>query len=578
MAISQDIDSIVGLNLNEVDTQITNIWKMTWEQVLLLALYSRRQYFEEDAFSFRQRMRLIHALDTLKQKSFYAIGSNESAGSFLEQYIIILKKVENGCGSNDILEYLFDDEGDKTVPYAQNNKTIKKIISEAIEKQGIAFSKSNRELYYSYYTMYKALKDLVPTLQNTLMYQPPDIKEVYYGCMIEIFLESFKGIPDTYSSNPTQDIFSRLENLSELSNKQYIESELKSFISLFAAEENKKQLEQLFYKRLIEGNPSNEHYEQYSQFTGIGEWAKKVFNELSLIGDREKTGFSDFYTSEEKDGQLQIMLHKDQIRDLSNLGLLKSLFNTIATQVEIEAGSLEKQHETILNRDTVESVERISDWYSRNNVGLFSRINQVPGFIAYLLKFDTEHALGVFDVQIGGINLDGRGLNGFNRPKKTSEKNFLISVIIKYCLYHGMDFKVFYSNYVYKSPASNNKSTVESSRSFIKYFEENLKKETETYGNEILSEWANLSASEDDKKESSTEDDIDNKAHNRVMNRFKRMPKHQSGKTYKSDYLNSSDLLSNLIKKQKYQTAADKNITYPFNSSFPLPLWVTRIN
>lgn len=574
MGISQDIDSIVGLNLNEVDTQITNVWKMTWEQVLLLALYSRRQYFEEDAFSFRQRMRLIHALDTLKQKSFRAIGSNESARSFLEQYIIILKKVENGCGSNDILEYLFDDEGDKTLVYGQDNKTIKKILSETIERQGIAFSKSKRELYYSYYTMYKALRDLVPTLQLTLKYQPPNIKEVYYDCMVNIFENNYKD----FSFEPIEGILDRMEKTANLTSKQYIESKLEEFTSFFTSEHNKKQLKQLFYKTLIDGNPSNEGYYEYSQFTGIGEWAKKVFNELSLTGDREKIGFADFYTFEEQDDQLQITLHKNQIRDLSNLGLLKSLFSTIATQVEIEAGSLERQHRTILNRDTVESVERISDWYSQNNVGLFSRINQVPGFIAYLLKFDTEHALGIFDVQIGGINLDGRGLNGFNRPKKTSEKNFLISVIIKYCLYHGMDFKVFYSNCVYKSPNLDDKSTVKGSRAFIKYFEESLKKETETDGNEILKEWVHLSASEDDKKECNTQDDIDNKAHNRVMNRFKRMPQHQSGKSYKSDYLNNSDLLSNLIKKQKYQTDAVKNITYPFNSSFPLPLWVTRLN
>lgn len=577
MAISKDFDLIVGLNLNEVDTQITNIWKMTWEQVLLLALYSRRQYFEQDAFSFRQRMRLIHALDTLKQKRFYGIGSNVNAEDFLEQYIIVLRKVENGHGSNDILEYLFDDEGDKTVLHSQQQKTIKKIISEAIEQRGIAFSKSSgtgRELHYSYYTMYKALKDLVPTLQLTLKYQPPNIKEVYYDCMVNLFEESRKN----FSIESVGDMLVRMNKIASIPKKQYIESNLEAFTSFFANEQNKKQLKQLFYKRLIDGNPSNETYPEYSQFTGIGEWAKKVFNELSLISDKEKTGFTDFYTFKEQDDQLQITLHKSQIRDLSNLGLLKSLFNTMATQVEVEVGSLEKQHKTILNRDTVESVEKISDWYSQNNVGLFSRINQVPGFIAYILKFDTEFALGVFDVQIGGINLDGRGLNGFNRPKKTSEKNFLISVIIKYCLYHGMEFKNFYNNFVYASPNLDNKSTIKSSRAFIKYFEDNLKEKTETDGNEILSEWAHLSVSEDDKKGSNTQDDIDSKAHNRVMNRFKRMPKHQYSKNLKIDYLESSDTLHNLIREQKYQLSADKAVAYPFNSSFPLPLWVTRLN
>lgn len=574
MDASQDVDSIVDLNLNEVDTQITNIWKMAWEQVLLLALYSRRQYFEKDAFSFRQRMRLIHALDSLKQKRSYGIGSNANAEGYLKQYITILKKVEDGCGSNDILEYLFDDEGDDRVFHGQERKTIKKIISEVIEREGIAFPKSSKKLFYSYYTMYKALRDLVHTLQLTLIYQPPNIKEVYYGCMVEVFLKGFKGIPDSYQ----EDIFSRLEKLKDLDNKQYIKSEFNSFKAFFANDENKKQLKQLFYQRLIEGNPPSEDYEEYSQFTGVGEWAKKVFSELSLVGDREKIGFDDFYTYEAQDSRLQITLHKDQIRDLSNLGLLQSLFNTIATHVEIEAGSLDKQHEMILNRDKVESVERISDWYSQNSVGLFSRINQVPGFIAYLLKFDTEHALGVFDVQIGGINLDGRGLNGFNRPKKTSEKNFLISVIIKYCLYHRMDFRTLYLNYIYESPISDNKSTVENSRSFIRYFEDKLKKETGVEGNRILKEWAELSESQDDEEGSETQDDIDSKAHNRVMNRFKRMPKHQFSKTYKSDYLNNADLLSNLIKAQKYQSSTDETVTYPFNSNFPLPLWVTRIN
>ena len=230
MDASQDVDSIVDLNLNEVDTQITNIWKMAWEQVLLLALYSRRQYFEEDAFSFRQRMRLIHALDSLKQKRSYGIGSNANAEGYLKQYITILKKVEDGCGSNDILEYLFDDEGDDRVLHGQERKTIKKIISEVIERKGIAFPKSSKKLFYSYYTMYKALRDLVHTLQLTLIYQPPNIKEVYYGCMVELFLKGFKGIPDRCQ----EDVFSRLEKLHDLGNKQYIKSEFDSFNAFFA--------------------------------------------------------------------------------------------------------------------------------------------------------------------------------------------------------------------------------------------------------------------------------------------------------------------------------------------------------
>ena len=574
MGSAQDIDSIVGLNLSEVETQITNVWKMTWEQVLLLALYSRRQYFEKDAFFFRQRMRLIHALENLKRKLVHSLGSNTNAQRFLEQYIKILKKVEDGCGSNDILEYLFDDENDEKVVHGQQKKTIKKIISEAIEREGIAFPKASREMFYSYYMMYKALKDLIHTLQLALIYRPPNIEEVYYDCMVELFEESLKG----FSSESIEDLLSKSESMGELNSKQYIESELESFTSFFTVEKNRNELHQLFYQRLIGGNPSNEGYEEYSQFTGVGEWAKKVFNELSLVGDREKTGFDDFYTFEEKDNRLQISLHKEQISDLSNLGLLQSLFDEIATQVEVREGGSNKRSEMILSRDIVDSVGRISDWYIQNSVDMFSRINQIPKFLAYILKFDTENALGIFDVQIGGVNLDGRGLNGFNRPKKTSEKNFLISVIIKYCLYHNMDFRTLYLNYVYTSPISNNKSTVENSMAFIKYFEENIKEKIEFDGNEILKEWADLTETEDDRKGSKTQGEIDSKVHNRVINRFKRMPRHQSSKSFTSDYLDSEDLLNNLIKKQKYQSSTGKTVAYPFNSSFPLPLWVTRIN
>ena len=181
-------------------------------------------------------------------------------------------------------------------------------------------------------------------------------------------------------------------------------------------------------------------------------------------------------------------------------------------------------------------------------------------------------------MQIGGVNLEGRGLNGYRRPRKISEKNFLISVIIKYCLYHNVDFKVLYSNYVYDSPISDKKSTVENSMAFVKYFDDNLKQQIKVEGNEIFQEWAELLATEDDKKESKTQADIDNKVHNRVMNRFKRMPKHQVSKTYSSYYLDSEDLLKTMIKKQKYQSSTDNAVTYPFNSSFPLPLWVSRIN
>lgn len=579
----ESIDSIVDLNLSEVESQITNIWKMTWEQVLLLALYARRQYFEEDSFSFRQRMRLIHVLENLKQKNFHGVESNAAlAERFLEQYIVILKKVENGCGSNDVLEYLFDDESDVKVIHGQQNKTVKKIISESIERKGIAFPKASREMLYSYYTMYKALKDLIRTLQVALNYRPPNIRKVYYACMVHIFKESRKSIfyqsVQNIFSKPVEDNGSRQGTTEELSNEQYIESELESFTLFFSTVEKKKELKELFYQTLIDGNPLKEGFEEYSQFIGVGEWAKSVCNELSLIGDRERIGFDDLYTFKEEDNLIQIALHKEQIRDLSNLGLLQSLFDEIATQLEVKEGSLKKQSKAILSRDAVESVERISDWYIQNSVDLFSRINQIPKLVAYLLKFDTEQALGVFDVQIGGVNLDGRGLNGYRRPRKISEKNFLISVIIKYCLYHNMDFKVLYFNYVYDSPISDKKSTVENSMAFVKYFDDNLKQQIKVEGNEIFQEWAELLATEDDKKESKTQADIDNKVHNRVMNRFKRMPKHEISKTYSSYYLDSEDLLNTMIKKQKYQSSTDNAVTYPFNSSFPLPLWVNRIN
>lgn len=567
----ESIESIIKIDLEDLSFQLTNIWKMVWEQVILLSLYSRGQYFvikdRADAINFSQRMRLMHTLDNLMR-------GKRAEQELKDQCRIIIDKVESNSGSNEILELLFDDSNEQKTGYGSNKKTIKERVRDEIEKEGIAFPPSDKTMQFSYYAMYKSLTNLIPLLQLAASYSEPSVvivREQLFGHIRTVIQD------DKNNGFMPEDKEKALSDLN-LTDEQYIDENLRVLEGLISNKDKYKSIVSGFYHRLIVGNI--DAYE--NKELGIGSWAKKVFDFTSLKSEQEAKDVSDFYILHEdgQTGRITVSFDKNKLINIMDLGLLKPLLHDIGFQAELLISKQEKNKNTseFEKQSDINALQAISEWYDHNNTSLFIRSNQIPKLVAYLLSCDIENNIGIYNNLIGGYNLCNRLLKYLKNPKKASERNLHITLVMKYCLYHHMTLSNLYNDLLSQVQLNLDKkpSTAEQYMMVIEQLndlEETLCSDLLDFPNELFEDWASLLSPKEIVSSFQLEDA---QTYNRIMNRFKRPPKPKYKiKGEPHDYF-SSVLLDKLVRDQKHQKYNSNPIAYPFNSSFPLPLWVKR--
>src|SRR5688572_33484781 len=121
---------VLGINVKKLIGVMQNIHKMAWEQVLLLAVYSRQQYFtSEDMVGFSHRIQLVH-------KALHYSDLCKDVLTLLQQ-----KK-----GSNEIVKMLLSLESSQASGLLRD-----------MEQNNIAFACERDTHPYSYYAMYSIL-------------------------------------------------------------------------------------------------------------------------------------------------------------------------------------------------------------------------------------------------------------------------------------------------------------------------------------------------------------------------------------------------------------------------------------
>lgn len=575
----KSIESIIGIDLEDLNAQLTNVWKMVWEQVILLSLYSRGQYFEirnrTDAINFSQRLRLIHILNDL-------IEDKDKTQELKDQCRVIVAKVESNSGSNEILELLLDDSNDQKIRDGSTEKTAKEKIRDVIESEGIAFPPSNKTMQFSYYAMYKSLTHLIPLLQLSAHYIEPSVDRVR-----KLLFNYIGAVIQKHKDNSFTQQLDLTESLSDLNltDEQYVTKHLKNLEGLMSNEDQRKSIISGFYHQLIVGNIGLNG----NEILGIGSWAKKVFDFTSLKSDQETKGASDFYTldEDEQTGQITVSFDKSKLKNIIDLGLMKPLLYDVGFQTDLLISKKEKGRNIseFEKQSDINALQTISEWYDHNNTRLLIRANQIPKLVAYLLSLDIEHNIGIYNDLIGGYNLRNRVLKYFKNPKKASERNLHVILVMKYCLYHHMSLDNLYNIFASKvqlptldkeKDKEKNKK-IPTSEQYILVMEQlsnlqtTLSSELLSFPNELFEDWASLLSPKTEKPSSDT---TNVQLYNRITNRFKRPPEHNFNGELRNYFVKG--LLDNLVIEQKQQKDSINPIAYPFNSSFPLPLWVKR--
>ena len=157
-ATNREILKFFGCSPEKILESLKEIYKMTWEQVLLLAVYSRQQFIEqeknwslpiESPKNFSNKIKLINILFHRTEQNYELLSDK------------VLEKIENYEDIHSITSFLMKIEESRD---AQLSDLAKNLLNE-ISTNYISFTSKdshNNKHPYSYYSIFKILNYSLP--------------------------------------------------------------------------------------------------------------------------------------------------------------------------------------------------------------------------------------------------------------------------------------------------------------------------------------------------------------------------------------------------------------------------------
>jgi|JI9StandDraft_1071089.scaffolds.fasta_scaffold71153_3 hypothetical protein len=514
--MKQEIYGLLDLNQKELVDLTTSTYKLVWEQVLLLAISARQQYFHRDTNEgFHQRVKMVHVLNK-KYRGLNESEKNSSRDIFLHLY----KMLESEYGSNKIIEYLLDDEKKNSI------FSIKKEILADMEKRKIAFPSlqfsDNYNRHYSYYSLYQILKQPIELFRILL-----DIDN-----SIEDFINKMVGyVAREYIENNNsyclKSIFRGIEAR---------ENDFNFIIQNIDSVKNKEELE-----KVIKG--------QIAVSMGVN--FTFVYNKLSDPFFDESKGtkikpLSNIFHITSKIDTLEFSINKDALSNIININQLDEL--TIKIKKELEKVNDGKEYSArLMGLDNKERIEQsevlkiLKDWYKKSNTDIFNKLEQIPKIIASILEFDIRYFKGFFDPDFGFYRSHLTPNQQDHKQLPANEIYTLVSLFIRNYLYYKDNRQYLYG---YKEEINSYLIDDMKNRDFVGISHLN---------NQMMGDWTTFEKND----------------YKRMINRFKRLSPYLSVK--------SNENIDEQIKKQQNISKTENAPAYPLDSYFALPLWTNRL-
>jgi hypothetical protein len=373
---------VLGINVKKLIGVMQNIHKMAWEQVLLLAVYSRQQYFtSEDMVGFSHRIQLVH-------KALHYSDLCKDVLTLLQQ-----KK-----GSNEIVKMLLSLESSQASGLLRD-----------MEQNNIAFACERDTHPYSYYAMYSILHNPLAVFQTLRIFD--GLSTALPASIVQTYQESHSGVSRLIDKdNPLFDRSLSLDGFIEILEK----SNTKINVEIFPSQV-KGRLAQIIGKHLKEA---------FEQLIWRGQGAQKGYEPVSL--------FSEMCTAKREHQQLRLDFDIAKLENLINLGQIEGVTEGVKTELLKAFGkSPSTRHFGQLNySDSAGELDALSNWYGSVNTGLIKKIEQIPRLIASILDFDLRYRIG--------IGSDGFGLvpmTNFKFNLTSKDYYHLATGIIHHTLY-----------------------------------------------------------------------------------------------------------------------------------------------
>ncbi|MBZ7394551.1 hypothetical protein FMJ22_24535 [Klebsiella michiganensis] len=373
---------VLGINVKKLIGVMQNIHKMAWEQVLLLAVYSRQQYFtSEDMVGYNHRIQLVH-------KALHHCDLSKDVLTLLQQ-----KK-----GSNEVVKMLLSHESSQA-----------SVLLRDMEQNNIAFACERHTHPYSYYAMYSILRNPLAIFQTLRIFD--GLSTTLPTFIVQTYQESHSGVSRLLDKdNPLFDRSLSLDGFIDILEKSNTKINVESFPSQVEG-----RLAQIIGKHLKEA---------FEQLIWRGQGTQKSYEPVSL--------FSEMCTTKREHQQLRLDFDIAKLENLINLGQIEGVTEGVKAEILKAFG---KSPSTRLfgqlnYSDSAGELDALSNWYVSVNTGLIKKIEQIPRLIASILDFDLRYRIG--------IGSDGFGLipmKNFKFNLTSKDYYHLATGIIHHTLY-----------------------------------------------------------------------------------------------------------------------------------------------
>lgn len=541
----QDWKKIVGCSPDDFVEYANSIYKMMWEQVLLLALYARQQFIEQEKKWGYPVESKVNFENKLKLVDLLFVGDNDDSKYLQDK---ILEKIERYEDIHSITNYLMSDDKKTEESVSLSAKS----LLHNIAKHHISFISKEIGAYkhpYSYYAMHKIIQDPLSVFQSLLNINFS--KSYIHGLFLKAIQKVFKG-----SVPPDSPNYNSLTSLEACKNLELADI---NFISEynFSLENTSEKIHSFISKKL-------------------GEEVTNIFNIFKIHASDRSRELSVFERMVDIDKSLDdsqnkvLRINNKALESLISLGKIDSVVEAIKNKFLDISTPREKLEFPIQDK---KSLKEVVVWYDKVKTELCPTITDCPSLVASILEFDFRNNIGVFN-PYNGIKIPIHKNTWFAKDGYLLVTGFIRRFLFK----KGHPIELF------KSSSSGNE-TLSTIPVYInnlydnKYMEPQLNggiEELMDLNNSLMKDWANLKFNEEFSENSPQ--------YTTMMNRFKKLPIYL--KSPKSTIkLKSTDSDQKPHKRRKQgiwsiydlismQKASSKKASYPIDSSFPLPLWV----
>lgn len=557
----QNFKKILGCSPDDFVDYANSIYKMMWEQVLLLALYARQQFIEqeqrwdypvESKINFENKLKLINLLS--------AQNSAQNDGHHTALQDSLLDKIERYEDIHSITSYLMNIAAQKEESLSSPAQS----LLHDIARHHISFiSKDSRTGThpYSYYAMHTIIKYPLGVFQALLNinFSRNHIHDIFLQAIMKIIRGDGYIPPNSKNYN----IFKSLEACENLE---------------LALDLISNNFELNFFNPEVLSEKIHIYFS-----TLFGEETTKIFN---LFHRKPKSKRSRSLSTFEQ------IVHIDEILDDSKNKVLR--INNKALNTLISLGKIDNVIDAIKNK-FIENIDKsttreklnfpIQDktslaevvaWYNNVKTELCPTITDCPPLVASILEFDFKNKIGIFDSNYGVVI-------SINKTTLFAKDGYLLvtGLIRRFLFKKGRIENLFFPNY-------KNSDIKLSIPDYInnlydnKYNEPRLEGEIDQLddlNNTLMKGWANIVFNDKSLEES--------KEYEAMINRFKKLPIYLKQPKVPEDHqpkvLEDQPKKPHKRRKQgiwsmeyliRMQKERSLKKSYPIDSSFPLPLWV----